>query len=131
MAVDFITESRAQSMLSDLQALKIYTDLWFAKDNMNTWEWLVYASRKGYADKILTVGQEIPSTYTLTDGTVYDYPWIVMDFQTVELQDGSTFNNIPILQAKYTNHEDVVFDAAEKKSCNRGDRARGILLRWV
>lgn len=70
--------------------------------------------RSGSAPHYLEIGGTINGTYTLTDGTTYDYPWIIVDFQTVELEDGSTYDNVPIIQAQYTGHEFVVFDAKEK-----------------
>ena len=82
---------------------------------LNTWEDLVMIGRSGSAPHYLEIGGIINGTYTLTDGTTYDYPWIIVDFQTVELQDGSTYDNVPIIQAQYLGHEDVVFDAPETK----------------
>lgn len=81
---------------------------------LNTWEDLVMIGRSGSAPHYLEIGGIINGTYTLTNGTTYDYPWIIVDFQTVELEDGSTYDNVPILQAQYTGHEAVQFDAPEE-----------------
>lgn len=78
-----------------------------------SWAQLVALGRSGNASNVLNVGDEIPGTYTL-NGVDLDYPWIVMDFLTVELENGDTFNNVPIMQAKYLAHETVQFDPKEE-----------------
>ena len=81
--------------------------------DLTTWDGLGRLAASGYAPYMLEVGGIINGTYTRTDGTVYDYPWIIVDFQDVELENGTVRKNVPILQAQYTGHESVVFDAAE------------------
>lgn len=116
MAIDFITESGAQTLLDNIKGVTKWTRLWLGQgwEGDPDWPLFVQLCRKGAGPKLFKIGDEIPSTYTLENGTVYDYPWIVVDFQTVELENGLKYDNIPILQAKYTNHEDVQFDNYER-----------------
>lgn len=73
---------------------------------LNTWEDLVMIGRSGSAPHYLEIGGTINGTYTV-NGTTYDYPWTIVDFRTVELENGSTYDNVPILEAKYTGHASV------------------------
>ena len=116
MAIDFITEGGAQALLDNIKDVTKWTRLWLGQgwEGDPDWPLFVQLCRKGVGPKLFKIGDEIPSTYTLTNGTVYDYPWIVVDFQTVELENGVKYDNIPILQAKYTNHEQVQFDCYER-----------------
>ena len=79
----------------------------------DTWEKMVQVSKAGVARDFFNVGDVINDTYTIGT-TEYANPWIVVDFQTVELQDGTTYDNVPILVMEYLNHEDVAFDAVEQ-----------------
>lgn len=81
--------------------------------DLTTWDGLGRLAASGYAPYLLEVGGIINGTYTLTSGTVYDYPWIIVDFQDVELENGTVKKNVPILQAQYMDYESVVFDEAE------------------
>lgn len=116
MAIDFITESGAQALLDNIKDVTKWTRLWLGQgwEGDPDWPLFVQLCRKGAGPRLFKIGDEIPSTYTLENGTVYDYPWIVVDFQTVELENGVKYDNIPILQAKYTNHETVSFDGYER-----------------
>lgn len=78
----------------------------------DTWEKMVQVSKTGRANEYFSVGDVINDTYTIGT-TEYTCPWIVMDFRTVELEDGTTYDNVPIIAMEYTNHENVMFDAAE------------------
>jgi len=84
--------------------------------DLTSWKGLVELSMSGNAPAYLEVGGTIDGTYTLPNGTVYDYPRIVVDFQTVELENGVKYNNIPILQAKYLLPSYTVFDAKEPEN---------------
>lgn len=75
--------------------------------DLTSWNDLVLIGRSGNAPAYMEIGGTISGTYTLLDGTTYDYPWIIVDFQTVELEDGSTYDNVPILEAKYTGHTPI------------------------
>lgn len=110
------------SEVSTLKALKAIEEqnthmkTYFKQWDLSNWNDVFELGRSGLANKVLKVGDEIAGTYTI-DGTVYDYPWIVMDFRDVTaLVDGQekVFYNAPIVQAKYTTHEGVEFDAPEK-----------------
>jgi len=58
------------------------------------------------------VGIELVCKYTL-DGTVYDFPWVVLDNdRECEHEDGSVHPGL-WLGAKYATIEDIQFDAAE------------------
>lgn len=113
---DFITEAQAQNLLTNIKEATKWTKVWLGQgwDGDPDWPLFVRLCRKGLGPRLFKIGDEIPSTYTLENGTVYDYPWIVVDFQTVKTEDGYIFDNIPILQAKYTNHETVQFDNYER-----------------
>lgn len=79
---------------------------------LNSWDGLVELSKSGYADKVLDVGGTISGTYT-ADGVTYDYPWIIMDFRTVELENGTTYDNVPILQSQYSTHTSFAYYSAQ------------------
>lgn len=83
--------------------------------DLTTWAGLGELAASGYAPYMLEVGGIINGTYTLTNGTVYDYPWIIVDFQDVELENGTVRKNVPILQAQYLGHESICFDDQEIK----------------
>lgn len=125
MAIDFITEDCAQTLLSEVRDLTKWTKLWIGAgyEEVN-WPLFVQYCRIGLGPKLFKIGEEIPSTYT-NGSTTYSYPWIVVDFQSVQTQDGYTFNNIPILQAKYLMHESVAFDAKEPSNPNEYYRSYG------
>lgn len=96
----------------------------------NTWgDWYLYSGaqrspiptnfaeiaqivRAGNAKSVFEIGDIITTTYTATDGTTYDMPWIVVDFRDVTLEDSSV---VPAmwLQSKYATLEEIQFDAPE------------------
>lgn len=79
----------------------------------DTWAKMVQVSRDGAARDFFQVGDVINDTYTIGI-TEYTNPWIVADFQTVELQDGTTYDDVPILLMEYLPHDSVVFDTPEQ-----------------
>lgn len=79
----------------------------------DTWEKMVRVSQAGVARDFFQVGDVINDTYTIGT-TEYQNPWIVADFQTVELEDGTTYEDVPILLMEYLPHDIVVFDAPEQ-----------------
>ena len=90
----------------------------------DTWEKMVRISMSGAAPDFFQVGDVINDTYTIGT-TEYANPWIVADFQTVELEDGTTYDNIPILLMEYLNHETVVFDAPEQTEATEETASAG------
>lgn len=83
--------------------------------DLSTWASLFKLSRMGIAKRYLKIGDVIqaPSTYTVGANT-YACPWLVMDFRTVETEDGTAYQNVPIIQMQCTTHENCEFDPAEK-----------------
>lgn len=79
----------------------------------DTWEKMVQVAKTGRANEYFNVGDVINDTYTIGT-TEYANPWIVADFQTVELEDGTTYDNVPILLMEYLTHDTVIFDAPKQ-----------------
>lgn len=79
----------------------------------DTWAKMVQVSRAGVAKDFFQVGDTVNDTYTIGT-TEYTNPWIVADFKPVELEDGTTYDNVPILIMEYLPHDSVVFDAPEQ-----------------
>lgn len=110
--MNFLKENKAQSILRNTKLAADLTKLYIEGVPLDSWAGLVKLSRTGKANEYLEVGGVINGTYTV-DGVTYDYPWIVMDFRDVELEDGSKYKNVPIIQAQYPGHEKVIFDEKE------------------
>lgn len=70
-------------------------------------------AQRGAADKVLRIGDEIPSTYTYGE-TVYDAPWIVVDIGDVEFEDGHVGQAVT-LEWKYTSIEYITMDAPHQE----------------
>lgn len=79
----------------------------------DTWAKIVQISKAGVARNYFEVGDIINDTYTINNNVITN-PWIIMDFRTVELENGETYDNVPIIQMQYTTHENVVFDEKEE-----------------
>lgn len=90
----------------------------------DTWAKMVQVSRAGVAQDFFKVGDVINDTYTIGN-TEYPNPWIVADFQTVELEDGTTYDNVPILIMEYLPHDTVVFDVPEQIEATEGTAIAG------
>ena len=89
-----------------------------------SWSTLVKLTQSGNAKKYMSVGDVITSTYWI--GTsVYPCPWLVMDFRDVELQNGKTYHDVPIIQMQYTTHENCVFDPAETNEATEATAQAG------
>ena len=69
--------------------------------------------KSGFASEFFDLGDEIMTTYTATDGTEYDFPWLVVDFRDVYWENDPNPHPGMVLQAKYATAEKVTFDAAE------------------
>ena len=67
----------------------------------------------GFASDFFDIGDEIMTTYTATDGTVYDFPWLVVDFRDVYWENDPESHPGMVLQAKYATAEGVPYDAPE------------------
>lgn len=94
--------------------------------DLSTWASLFKLSRMGIANRYLKIGDVIkaPSTYTVGANT-YPCPWLVMDFRTVETEDGTAYQNVPIIQMQYTTHENCVFDPAETNEATEATAQAG------
>ena len=110
--IDFMTESTAQNILDNIKLANAYTKIYLEGLNIDSWAALVEISKSGQANKVMSVGDTITSTYTIS-GTDYTNTWIVMDFRDVELEDGTAYENVPIIQMQYTNSVSIEFDEAE------------------
>ena len=78
----------------------------------DTWDMVSANVKSGKAPLLYSVGTEMICNYTQT-GTVYQFPWVVVDNdREVTWQDGTTHPGL-ILQAKYATIESIQFDAAE------------------
>lgn len=88
--------------------LKDLVDL-YAHD---TWDMVAANVKSGKAPYLYAVGDELICNYT-QNGTVYEFPWVVVDNdREVTWEDGTTHPGL-ILQAKYATIESIQFDAAE------------------
>jgi len=112
MAIDFMTEATGQELLDELRLVGAYTKIYLEGLEIDSWAALVEIAKSGKANTVLQVGDVINSTYTVGDN-VYQCPWLVMDFRDVELENGKTYKNVPIIQMQYTTHENCQFDPAE------------------
>lgn len=71
--------------------------------------------RSGNASKYFDIGDEIVTAYTY-EGTVYEFPWIMVDFKDVVKLDANNqeiTRPAIILQAKYATIESIQFDHLE------------------
>lgn len=69
--------------------------------------------KSGFASEFFDLGDEIMTKYTATDGTVYDFPWRIVDFRDVYWENDSTPHPGMVLQSKYATLESIQFDAKE------------------
>lgn len=69
--------------------------------------------KSGFASEFFDLGDEIMTKYTAIDGTVYDFPWRIVDFRDVYWENDPNPHPGMVLQAKYATAETIQFDAAE------------------
>lgn len=68
--------------------------------------------RKGLAQDVFNIGDQLVVPYTATNGTTYDMPFDVVDFRDVTLENGDVVPGM-VLQSHYATLEVVQFDAPE------------------
>ena len=68
--------------------------------------------RKGLAQDVFNIGDQLVVPYTATNGTTYDMPFDVVDFRDVTLENGDVVPGM-VLQSHYATLEAVQFDAPE------------------
>lgn len=73
--------------------------------------------RRGKAESVFKIGDQIITTYTDTDGNQYEMPWDIVAFREVELEDESKVPGM-VIQSHYATVESIQFDAAESSSSN-------------
>ena len=61
--------------------------------------------KSGFASEFFDLGDEIMTKYTATDGTVYDFPWRIVDFRDVYWENDPTPHPGMVLQGKYATVE--------------------------
>lgn len=110
--LNFMTEATAKEILSSLRLVSAYTKIYLEGLEIDSWAALVEISKSGKANTVMQVGDVIESTYTVGTST-YSCPWVVVAFRDVELEDGTSYENVPIIQMLYTGHENIVFDPEE------------------
>lgn len=110
--IDLMSEATAKDILSNLRLTNAYMKIYLEGLEIDSWAALVEIAKSGKANTIMSVGDTITSTYTI-NGVDYANIWIVVDFRDVELQDGTKYSNVPIVQMQYTTHDNVIFDPAE------------------
>ena len=70
--------------------------------------------RQGGAEDVFSIGDQILTKYTATNGTEYDMPWDIVKFGEVTLEDGETVPGM-FLQSHYATLEGVQFDHPENE----------------
>lgn len=68
--------------------------------------------RKGLAQDVFNIGDQLVVPYTATNRTTYDMPFDVVDFREVTLENGDVVPGM-VLQSHYATLEAVQFDAPE------------------
>lgn len=63
--------------------------------------------KSGFASEFFELGDEIMTKYTATDGTVYDFPWRIVDFRDVYWENDPTPHPGMVLQSKYATVEKI------------------------
>lgn len=78
-----------------------------------------------YVSNLYPVGTQIVTTWQAPDGSLYECPWDVVNYQKATLQDG-TERNAMILQCHYAVPvEDIQFDAPEPSNTDANRKAYG------
>lgn len=80
------------------------------KDNPS-WTTLAAQVKSGSAETLYSVGDTFTDSWN-SNGTTYDYPWIIMGFKDVELEDGSTTRAM-ILGAQYLTNFSMMYQGGE------------------
>ena len=94
--------------------------LYDGNDALRSWSDIQTAVRNGTIQNYLSVGDEIPTTWTNDSNVTYDYPWVVMDFGTCVNADNQTVPCM-ILQAKYCDPVSMPFSGyAALLACPNG-----------
>ena len=65
--------------------------------------------KSGFAKEFFDLGDEIMTTYTATDGTVYDFPWRIVDFRDVYWENDPDPHPGMVLMSKYTTLEAITY----------------------
>lgn len=68
--------------------------------------------REGRAADYFNIGDQIITSYTDTQGNIYDMPWDIVAFRDVTLESGIVVPGM-IIQSHYTTVETIQFDAPE------------------
>lgn len=111
-SIDIANDTSIKNLSMKLKALNMLSKQYF-NDGKISWADMTDISRLGLARRFFAVGDTIDSTYTVGND-VYPCPWIVVDFDSVELEDGTIYNDVPILMMQYLTHEQIQYDAPEK-----------------
>ena len=113
---DIFKESTQQQILQQLKAQKALVSIIAKGYDIDGWDAAFEIGRSGAADKILSVGDQLIGKYTVGNNE-YSCPWDVLGFlpTATAMVNGveKTFENVPIIQMHYTNHENQPFDPAE------------------
>jgi hypothetical protein len=87
-----------------------------------TYEEISRIVRSGGAADVFTIGDQIVTTYTATDGTQYAMPFDIVSFEDVTLAGGAVVPGM-IIQSHYATVEGIQFDAAEPDNTLGADGA--------
>ncbi len=68
--------------------------------------------QSGVAPEVFNIGDQIPLKYTATNGTQYEMPLDIVDFEDVELEGGLIVPGM-VVQSHYATVESIQFDAPE------------------
>lgn len=90
------------------------------------WQKVQQIVRNGLQNKYFSLGDELVCNYTAEDGTVYEFPWMIVDLnREVELPDGTRKNGM-ILQAKNATVEKIPFDAKDTEEATEPTALEGL-----
>lgn len=100
----------------------------FVTLNPSTFAEIHEVVQAGMAEQVFEIGDQIEVTYTATDNTQYAMPFDIVNFDTVEIEDGTTHPGM-FLQSHYVTVEPMQFDAPEPNNADANIKQYGY-NRW-